>query len=106
MMQGEKGGEKIIVKVPEYALQLVPNFLENREKDINKIGESLEKGDFETIERLGHSMKGSGSIYGFDGITELGKAIEMSAKEKNPEGIKNNISELKNYLGRVEIVNE
>ena len=51
-------------------------------------------------------MKGSGSIYGFDGITELGKAIEMSAKEKNPEGIKNNISELKNYLGRVEIVNE
>lgn len=106
MMQGEKGGEKIIVKVPEYAVQLIPNFLENREKDISKIGESLEKGDFETIERLGHSMKGSGSIYGFDGITELGKAIEMSAKEKNLEGIKNNISELKDYLGRVEIVNE
>ena len=105
-MEGGKGGEKIIVKVPDYAIQLVPNFLENREKDINTIDESLEKGDFETIERLGHSMKGSGSIYGFDGITELGKAIEISAKEKNLEGIKSNISELKDYLGRVEIVNE
>jgi HPt (histidine-containing phosphotransfer) domain-containing protein len=105
-MEVGKSGEKIIVKVPEYAVQLIPNFLENREKDINTIDESLEKGDFETIERLGHSMKGSGSIYGFDGITELGKLIEMSAKEKNSEGIKSNISELKDYLGRVEIVNE
>jgi HPt (histidine-containing phosphotransfer) domain-containing protein len=105
-MQSEKGGEKIKINVPEYAVQLIPNFMENREKDIKKINESLDKGDFETIERLGHSMKGSGSIYGFDGITELGKAIEMSAKEKNLEGIKNNISELKDYLGRVEIVNE
>jgi HPt (histidine-containing phosphotransfer) domain-containing protein len=59
-MEGGKSGEKIIVKVPEYAVQLIPNFLENREKDINTIDESLEKGDFETIERLGHSMKGSG----------------------------------------------
>ncbi len=105
-MQGEKSDEKIKIKVPEYAIQLIPNFLENKEKDINKINESLEKGDFETIERLGHSMKGSGSIYGFDGITELGKTIEISAKEKNAEEIKNNVSELKNYLGRVEIVNE
>ena len=105
-MQGEKSGEKIKIKVPEYAIQLIPNFLENKEKDINKINESLENGDFETIERLGHSMKGSGSIYGFDGITELGKTIEISAKEKNAEEIKNNVSELKDYLGRVEIVNE
>ena len=105
-MESEKGGGKIKIKVPEYAVQLIPNFLENREKDIKKINESLEKGDFETIERLGHSMKGSGSIYGFDGITELGKIIEMSAKEKNVEEIKNNIAELKDYLGRVEIVNE
>jgi len=105
-MQGEKSGEKIKIKVPKYAIQLIPNFLENKEKDINKINESLEKGDFETIERLGHSMKGSGSIYGFDGITELGKTIEISAKEKNAEEIKNNITELKDYLGRVEIVNE
>ncbi len=105
-MQGEKSGGKIKIRVPEYAIQLIPNFLENREKDIKQINESLENGDFETIERLGHSMKGSGSIYGFDGVTELGKTIEMSAKEKNAEEIKNNITELKDYLGRVEIVNE
>lgn len=105
-MNGEKNGEKIKVKVPGYAAELVPNFLENREKDIRKIYKSLEKGDFETIERIGHSMKGSGSVYGFDGVTELGKVIEMSAKEEKAEEIKNNVSALEDYLGRVEIVNE
>jgi len=105
-MPCEKDDEKIIVKVPGYAAGLVPNFLENRQKDIKQIDESLEKGDFETIERLGHSMKGSGSIYGFDGISELGKIIEESAKNKDSEEIKKKLAEIKEYLDRVEIVNE
>ncbi len=106
MMPSDGKEEKIKVKVPAYAAKLIPNFLENRQKDIEEINKSLEKGDFETIERLGHSMKGSGSIYGFDGITELGKVIESSAKNKNVEEIKGSLAELKDYLNRVEIVNE
>lgn len=98
--------EKIKVTVPSYAVQLVPNFLKNREKDIKEVENSLRKEDFETIQRLGHSMKGSGSIYGFDGITELGKIIESSAKNKNTSEIKNSLAELKDYLNRIEIVNE
>ncbi len=104
---GEKtDGEKIKVTVPGYAVQLVPNFLKNREKDIKEVENSLKKEDFETIQRLGHSMKGSGSIYGFDGITELGKMIETSAKNKDITQIKNNLAELKDYLNRIEIINE
>lgn len=105
-MPSESGEGKIKVKVPSYAVGLIPNFLDNRQKDIKEINELLEKGDFETIERLGHSMKGSGSIYGFDGITKLGKVIESSAKNKSVEEIKNVLAELKDYLNRVEIVNE
>lgn len=100
----EKG--KIKVKVPGYAVQLIPNFLENRKKDIKEIKESLKTKNFETIERLGHSMKGAGSIYGFDGVSELGKKIESSAKDKDLDEIKNNLAELEDYLNRVEIVNE
>jgi hypothetical protein len=49
-------------------------------------------------------MKGSGSIYGFDGISEIGKRIESSAKNKNPAEIQDSLSELKIYLTRIEIV--
>ncbi len=105
-MQERTGNEKIKVNVPSYAIQLIPKFLENREKDIKEAEASLKRKDFETIERLGHSMKGTGSIYGFDGISELGKMIELSAKDKNPVEIKSSLEELKDYLNRIEIVNE
>jgi HPt (histidine-containing phosphotransfer) domain-containing protein len=103
-MQEGTGNDKIKVNVPSYAVQLIPNFLKNRKKDIKEVENSLKKEDFETIERVGHSMKGSGSIYGFDGISEIGKCIESSAKNKNSEEIQDNLSKLKNYLDRVEIV--
>ena len=104
-MQERTEEDKIKVNVPSYAVQLIPNFLKNREKDIKEVENSLKRKDFETIERLGHSMKGSGSIYGFDGISELGKKIEASAKNGNSEEIKTSLSELKDYLNRIEIVN-
>jgi HPt (histidine-containing phosphotransfer) domain-containing protein len=105
-MQERSGDEKIKVNVPSYAIQLIPKFLESREKDIKEVEDSLERKDFEKIERLGHSMKGSGSMYGFDGISELGKTIELSAKDKNTAEIKTSLAELKDYLNRIEIVNE
>ncbi|MBN1694243.1 Hpt domain-containing protein [candidate division WOR-3 bacterium] len=105
-MQERTGDEKIKVNVPSYAIQLIPKFLKSREKDIKEVEDSLKRKDFETIERLGHSMKGAGSMYGFDGISELGKLIELSAKDKNTVDIMNSLSELKDYLSRIEIVNE
>jgi HPt (histidine-containing phosphotransfer) domain-containing protein len=98
--------EKIIVKVDPEIADLIPGFLNNRKKDIEYIESCLEVQDFEQIERLGHSMKGSGAGYGFNGISEIGESIEIAGKEKDIEGIKEGIVNLKDYLDRVKIVNE
>ncbi len=98
--------EKIIVKVDPEIADLIPGFLNNREKDIEDMESCLKAENFEQIERLGHSMKGSGAGYGFDGITEIGKLIEIAGKEKDVEGIKKGIEDLKDYLSRVEVSNE
>jgi HPt (histidine-containing phosphotransfer) domain-containing protein len=95
--------EKIIIKVDPEIADLIPGFLQNREKDINIMESSLTAQNFEQIERLGHSMKGSGAGYGFDGISEIGKVIEMAAKEKDIEKIRKGIEDLRDYLGRVEL---
>jgi HPt (histidine-containing phosphotransfer) domain-containing protein len=97
--------EKIVVKIDPEIADLIPGFLSNREKDIETMKSCLEEGNFEQIERLGHSMKGSGAGYGFDGISEIGKSIETAGKEKNTEKIKKSIKDLRSYLDRVEIVN-
>ena len=99
-------GEKIIVRVDAEIKDLIPGFLENRQKDIKTILEALDQGDYETIRLLGHRMKGAGGGYGFDAITDIGRSIEQGVKEKNPEGVRRWVKELSKYLDRLEIVYE
>ena len=98
--------EKIEIKIDPEIADLIPGFLNNREKDIKTMESCIEEENFEQIERLGHSMKGSGAGYGFNGISEIGSFIEIAGKEKDIEKIKKGIEDLKSYLSRVEIVNE
>ncbi len=96
--------EKIVVNVDSNIEDLIPGFLENRQKDVKSIYDALEKEDYETIRILGHSMKGAGGGYGFDEITDIGRSIEESAEGKNQEEVKKWVINLSNYLDRVEIV--
>jgi HPt (histidine-containing phosphotransfer) domain-containing protein len=98
--------EKIIIRVDSDLEDLIPGFLENRSVDIQSILNALAQDDFASIVKLGHTMKGVGGGYGFDAITDIGRAIEQAAKDGNPEKIKQSLSELSDYLERIEIVFE
>lgn len=98
-----KKGEKIIVYADEDIAELIPGFLANRHRDIEKIDEALKKGDYKTIQILGHSMKGTGGGYGFDAITKIGSSLEQTAKDEDIEEIRKWTGELLSYLERVEV---
>lgn len=95
--------KKNIVHIDPDLEELIPEYLENRHKDVVSITQLLKDEDFEKIRLLGHSMKGSGGGYGFDRITEIGKSIENAALEKNQDIIRNSIEGLSSYLNCVEI---
>ena len=97
---------KITVHVDKDLEDLIPGYLENRQKDIKSILVSLGREDYENIRVIGHSMKGSGGGYGFDAITTMGKSIEEAAKDKNYEAIKQYAYELSLYLESIDIVYE
>jgi HPt (histidine-containing phosphotransfer) domain-containing protein len=96
--------ERLIIHADPEIADLIPKFLDNRQKDIHMIESALEQNDFETIRLLGHSMKGAGGGYGFDGVTEIGKNLEEAAKEADSNRIRNGIHELAEYLRRVEVI--
>lgn len=96
--------EKIVVIVDEDLQDLIPGYLENRLKDITAIRESIAQGDYEAIRSIGHKMKGSGGGYGFDEITNIGRAMEEAAKNDYGEEIERQTAALKSYLERVEVV--
>jgi len=102
-MTEDKNG-KIIIHADIDLEDLIPGFLKNRRKDIMEIESLLAADDYETIQRLGHSMKGAGGGYGFDEITDIGMHIERAAKENNAAEIRIQMGRLSSYLDCVEVV--
>ena len=50
---------KVVIHADPEIADLIPKFLDNRQKDIAAIESALQQSDFETIRMLGHSMKGA-----------------------------------------------
>ena len=65
--------DRIIVHIDVDSEDLIPDFLDNRTEDIRSLTDAIGRQDYETIQRIGHSMKGSGRGYGFDDITDVGR---------------------------------
>ena len=95
---------KIRVRVDPDLQDLIPDYLENREKDLLVYQQALEKGDFDSIGVLGHSMKGSGGVYGFNDLSSIGRAIEKAAKNRDKESVRQSIIDLTDFLEKLEVV--
>ena len=101
---GPNPGGKIIVHVDPDLKDLIPGFLKSRQKDVKSLLAAVEGSDYETIEALGHTMKGDGGGYGFHGITDIGGSLEKAATDKNLPEIRKWVRQLSVYLECVEIV--
>jgi HPt (histidine-containing phosphotransfer) domain-containing protein len=99
-----KPEDKIIAHVDPDLRDLIPGYLENRQRDIATIKKALIASDFDKIRVLGHSMRGSGGGYGFMPISKIGEAFEKAAKESDSDQVRNNLAELSDYLQRVTLV--
>jgi HPt (histidine-containing phosphotransfer) domain-containing protein len=97
---------KVVVQVDIDLEDLIPGFLENRQKDLQDLEQALEKQDFEMLRSIGHNIKGVGGGYGFHEMTVIGAAIEESAKENKLEIANENVRKLSHYLSNIEIIYE
>jgi HPt (histidine-containing phosphotransfer) domain-containing protein len=102
----QQQAERIIVHVDPDLADLIPGYLVNRERDIATIADALEKKDLDAIRIVGHSMKGSGTGYGFEAITDIGMLMEKAAKDGGTETIRLQVKRLEDYLLQIEIVYE
>jgi HPt (histidine-containing phosphotransfer) domain-containing protein len=97
------GNGRIPVTVARDLEDLIPAFMARRQEDVGKLREALDSGDVETLRVTGHSMKGTGGGYGFQGLSEIGAAIEAAAKEGRLDAVREGVERLEDYLARVEI---
>jgi len=102
----EQSAGKIVVRIDPDLEELIPGYLDNRRRDIQALEEALAREDFDTSQRLGHTMKGSGGGYGFDSISAIGMAIEEASKNRSLDQVRHAVGELADYLDRVQVVYE
>jgi len=95
---------RIRLEVSKELEDIMPLFLDTVSKNISSIDDALQSGDFETVRTLGHRMKGAGGGYGFDRVTELGREIEIAAKESNADRCRSLNEELSQLMANTDIV--
>ena len=67
-------------------------------KELNSIKENIDSATFDSLRTFGHNIKGSGGMYGFNEITEMGAIIESAAKEESMDQIKLKLGNLETFL--------
>tara|TARA_B100002052_G_scaffold146546_1_gene133809 strand:+ start:339 stop:617 length:279 start_codon:yes stop_codon:yes gene_type:complete len=73
-------------------------YINHTSKELVSIMEDLETKSFDSLRTFGHNIKGSGGMYGFNEVTEIGAVIEAAAKDEDMALIKSNLKDLDLFL--------
>lgn len=95
--------ERISVRVDPELGPLIPAYLEKRRVDVQRLREALTTGDMDTVESIGHILKGSGGGYGFVPLSRLGGDLERAAVEGDAERAAARVEEIADYLARIDV---
>jgi PAS domain S-box-containing protein len=88
---------------PKFA-DRVPAYLQNCRQNVITMLDALDRVDFKTVTSLGHQMSGSGGMFGFQAITDIGTALEQAAESADTDASRKWVGELSRYLDRVETI--
>jgi len=98
-----ENSERIILRMDNDLKEIIPTYLESRQQDVIRLSKMLAQENFESLQTLGHRMKGTGAAYGFNTITDIGRDLEIAAKHMDRKTIGTCIAMLASYLKRIEI---
>jgi len=92
---------EILVKIDPRIAELVPKFLAHCKRNAADTRAAVETGNLEIARRMGHSLAGAGSSYGFDEIGSIGREIELAARSQDGAALLTLVERLEDYLARV-----
>ncbi len=95
---------EIEVRVDPRLAPHTARFVENRKNELGTILDALAHGDYHAIRTIGHNLKGAGGGFGMMAVSDMGKTLEAAAMERNAEVVRTVVDALRDYLGRVRLV--
>lgn len=98
-----EASDLVVQPDPDLA-DLIPDFLNNRRRDMTDVNAAIARSDFEFIRRTAHTLKGICRPYGFIYLETLSKRLEVAGQQENLAEVKNIAAEMAEYLDRVQVV--
>lgn len=95
--------EKEVVEVDSDLEDLIPNFIQNRKKDITDLNQLIESKDLVAIAQMSHRIKGSSSGYGFIGLSKMAAEMEQLSKAGNFNNIPQIYSKMRAYFENIQV---
>ncbi len=92
------------VHVESDLMDLIPEFMDNRKTDVAAVRKALSGGDYPSIRRLAHTIKGLGGSFGFAEITKMGEKLEKAAEAENYAAVAAVADKLAAFLESVQIL--
>lgn len=96
------GREKAIAERDVQIADLMRDYLASRRKDVERIAAALERRDLVTIRAIGHNMRGSGRIFGFNRLTSMGTDLQAAAEAADYDGIARLRRRIADYVTRAD----
>lgn len=95
--------EPIDIAVDRSLRPLMPKFFAVRGEEPGRMKAALAAGEFTSLERIGHTLHGTASSYGFARLGEIGRHIEAAAKARDAATIRLLVVEMEDHLDRARI---
>ncbi|MBG0790182.1 MAG: Hpt domain-containing protein [Desulfovibrionaceae bacterium] len=95
---------RIKVVVDPELQPIMGRYMDIRREEQDKLEAALADGDAEAVRLLGHKLKGTGSSFGFDHLTEWGAAIELAGRDGDLDQAARAAAEVRYFLDNVDIV--
>lgn len=82
---------------------LIPQFLENRKKDIETLEKLVSEKNIEAIAQLAHKIKGAAAGYGFNELSDIAGQMEILAKKNEDAPLSDLVKKMKAHFSNIDI---
>ncbi|MGE5084681.1 MAG: Hpt domain-containing protein [Bacillota bacterium] len=94
---------KTRVEIDSDLKDLIPQFIENRKKDIDSLQSLVATHDLTAIAALAHKIKGAAAGYGFSDLSSIAAEIEKEAKNNNDASLQKLAQNMRTHFENIEI---
>ena len=96
--------DPIYVKVDPMLAELAQRFLSRCKNTATEFRQALESRDWIVARRIGHSLFGTASSFGFDELAAIGKEIEEAARLEDANALERLAERLEAHIPRLRTV--